>query len=381
MPDASKQEKVKESNITQFFEEGVKILTDSSESFNIFEMLGQSSREMTHSAFIAGLLNPKGNHNVGPTFLSLFLQKFNLTHFDPNSAEVIIEKDCGKEREDDKGNHLGGRIDIYLKDNNGHVIVIENKIYASDQDYQLERYWNSTDRKATLIYLTLDGHQPSAKSIGNIINPADIRCVSYSEIKEWLEECRHSELCSKDVKFAIRQYMNNLGNLISEFELKEYIKSSFENLRLSLAISNHADSIRNEMRKEFMIWLSKFFTEKYNCNIVTPLYEERKELIFALVHDGLKLDICLDHNVYIRIYKPEPLKNYDGIIIGNQWRPYHAKDSQFIAWRYLELKGTTMDFHNFNSNAYIWLDDRASFEEKLQSTVNTLFEELKSLSL
>ena len=372
---------VKENDIVQFFEKGVKILKDSSESFNIFEMLGQSSREMTHSAFIAGLLNPKGNHNAGPSFLDLFLQRFNLTHFDSNSAEVIVEKDCGKEREDDKGNHLGGRIDIYLRDNDENIIVIENKIYASDQDYQLERYWNSTDRKAALIYLTLDGHQPSARSIGNITNPTDIRCVSYSEIKEWLKVCCHSEQCSEDVKFAILQYMNNLDNLISEFELKRYITCSFENLRLSLAISNHADSIRNEMRKEFMIWLSKFFTEKFNCNIVTPLYDERKELIFALVHDGLKLDICLDHNVYIRIYKPEPLKNYGGIINGNQWHSYHAKDSQFIAWRYLELNGTTMDFRNFNSNAYMWLDRRIDFEEKLLSSINTLFEELKQMKI
>lgn len=377
---------VKENDIVQFFEKGVKILKDSSESFNIFEMLGQSSREMTHSAFIAGLLNPKGNHNAGPSFLDLFLQKFNLPHFDSNSAEVIVEKDCGKEREDDKGNHLGGRIDIYLRDNDENIIVIENKIYASDQDYQLERYWNSTDCKAALIYLTLDGHQPSARSIGNITNPTDIRCVSYSEIKEWLKVCRHSEQCLEDVKFAILQYMNNLDNLISEFELKKYITGSLGNLRLSLAISSHADSIRNEIRKKFMVWLSKFFTEKFNCNIVTLLQDEKKELIFALVHDGLKLDICLDDNVYVRIYKSYTSKNYDTPILKNylkqkSWQLSYNAESPYLAWKYIELNGTTMDFRNFNSNAYMWLDRRIDFEEKLLSSINTLFEELKQMKV
>lgn len=42
-----------------------KIIAGHAEHFSIFDMLGQSSRELTHSAFIAQMLNPRGNHGMG----------------------------------------------------------------------------------------------------------------------------------------------------------------------------------------------------------------------------------------------------------------------------------------------------------------------------
>lgn len=360
----------KEINVIQFFEEGTKILKDSKPSFNIFEMLGQSSREMTHSAFLAGMLNPLSNHNVGTTFLDLFLQKFGLSNFDAASAEVVIEKDFGNEREDNDGNHFGGRIDIYLEDSKANVIVIENKIYASDQKYQLERYWNSTNRKATIIYLTLDGHQPSEISKGKMEHP--ILSVSYSDIKNWLNDCLNSGVCSEEVKFAINQYMSNLDNLISEYELEKLITKSRENLRLSMAISNYADTIRQKFRDEFMTWLHQYFISLPHCKSISLPFAEKREVIFTVSYNSIKIDICLDYNVYIRIYK----NDFSGHLKGNRWHQYVHKESEFAAWRYLELNGETIDFHNFNTNAYMWIDDVDCFKILLKNSVEELFNEL-----
>ncbi|RXJ73516.1 hypothetical protein CS022_09825 [Veronia nyctiphanis] len=63
------------------------------------------------------------------------------------------------------------------------AVVVENKIYADDQPEQLLRYHEiMTDEGAKtihLIYLTLDGRQPSEQSAGHLID--QVKCVSYRQ--------------------------------------------------------------------------------------------------------------------------------------------------------------------------------------------------------
>lgn len=362
-----------EINLKNFFESGTCILKEEKPSFNIFEMLGQSSREMTHSAFIAGLLNPKCNHGIGTKFLDLFLERFNIHNFDSASAEVIVEKDYGIEREEN-GKHLGGRIDIFVQDKNDNIIVIENKIYANDQDYQLERYWNSTDRKATIFYLTLDGHEPSKNSCGNIPK-ACYTCISYSEIKQWLADCKASKECNPDISFAITHYMNNLDSLISDFELEKLITQSFQNLRFALAVGKQADTIREKIREHFMDWFAEYIKQMLEQTDTPNVYSEKKEKIFTVEYESLKLDFCLDHNIYVRLYKT--VSEDKGIILNNHWHPYSAQGSPYIAWKYLEINGATINFYEFNHNAYLWLDNESKFREELGEALKDLFAEIK----
>ena len=48
-------------------------LEDLIAEFNIFEVLGVQTRETRHSAFLAWLLDPSGNHGLGDYFLRRFL--------------------------------------------------------------------------------------------------------------------------------------------------------------------------------------------------------------------------------------------------------------------------------------------------------------------
>ena len=103
------------------------------EKFNIFEILGlQTSEVRLHSAIIAELLNPKGNHGLGDKFLKAFIDDIivkQLTfNMDTSSTEVIVEYSIGPISEDSTE---GGRIDILLKDNEKQTIIIENKIYIT----------------------------------------------------------------------------------------------------------------------------------------------------------------------------------------------------------------------------------------------------------
>ncbi len=103
------------------------------ENFNIFRILKLESSEVRlHSAFLAELLNPKGNHGQKDTFLKLFVDIFCFKNnpIDTESCRVVIEKHTGFISEDQTE---GGRIDIIITDKSKNQIIIENKIYAGDQ--------------------------------------------------------------------------------------------------------------------------------------------------------------------------------------------------------------------------------------------------------
>jgi hypothetical protein len=125
------------------------------EHFNIFQILRVGHLEVkTHSPILGELLNPKGRHGQGAAFLRLFLARFEVREFDTETATVKLEYHVGQITE-----KSGGRIDIVVKDSKGAAIVIENKIYAGDQDNQMMRY-REVYPHAELFYLTLDGREP-----------------------------------------------------------------------------------------------------------------------------------------------------------------------------------------------------------------------------
>jgi len=138
------------------------------ENFNVFSALNMCSDEMRlHSRLLATLFNPKANHGLGNEFLRQFLvtaikvDDNYITHCN----ESIAERYVGEVTET-----TGGRIDIILEDGK-HGIIIENKIYASDQPNQLLRYHNYGvkqfgENNFKLVYLTLYGSEPSSDSLG-----------------------------------------------------------------------------------------------------------------------------------------------------------------------------------------------------------------------
>lgn len=154
-----------------------RIIHLSGENFNIFKIIGLTSEEVRiHSSFIAELLNPAGSHGQGGLFLNLFIKELNSNiNLNSNEAFVEVEKSIGIKKEDE-----GGRIDIFISDKSGKSIIIENKIWAGDQENQLMRYDNFGKKSKCpyeLLYLTLDGKDASEKSVGN--NTINYNRISY----------------------------------------------------------------------------------------------------------------------------------------------------------------------------------------------------------
>jgi hypothetical protein len=194
------------------------------EHFNIFQILGVGHLEVkTHSPILADLLDPRGSHGQGTRFLQLFHTQFisdwrghsigeepsaPARKFDPESEWVAVDKEYFAGPVDEKS---GGRIDILIKDGKGGTIVIENKIYAVDQDNQIERN-RAFDPGAHLFYLTLNGRMPN-----NEAEVKGLRCISYKEdVLRWLEACRKECACVPVVRETITQYIHLLKELTQQ---------------------------------------------------------------------------------------------------------------------------------------------------------------------
>lgn len=217
----------------------------SGEHYNVFDILGVTTDELSHSAILTNLLNAKGKHGQKELFLELFLkeikQKFGdsdkkivLENFNIKISFAVKEKYTGRvDYEADQG----GRIDIIINDGKNNIII-ENKIYAGDQPKQLVRY-NEHDKNAPILYLTLDGKEPSDNSIGNLVLNKDFICISYTtDIKVWLENCIKEMANKPIIRETLNQYLfliksltnqsnnNKMGDEIVKIILKD--KDSFE---------------------------------------------------------------------------------------------------------------------------------------------------------
>ena len=244
------------------------------ENFNIFSVMQMESNERyTHSAIIGELLNPKGSHGQGSVFLQLFFEEIKelkcIENYNFDNSKCIIEQHIGTI---DVDYTKGGFIDIVLKDDK-NVIVIENKIYASDQRNQLKRYKNYYPN-SVLLYLNLNGDSPSKDSTLDLILDKDFHIISYqNEITNWLEKCQKETYDQPILRETVKQYLNLVKKLTNQTindtmskEIKDLIKS---NIKSASGIYNNylsakfeiGEEIRNGVIEELIIKLEK---DKYS---------------------------------------------------------------------------------------------------------------------
>ena len=193
------------------------------EMFNVFEAFDIKRSELAWSAVIAYLLNPKGKHCCGDVFLKLFIKQLpKPIEFNTSSAFVSTEWDI-KEL---------GRIDIIVTDEDNHqAIIIENKIFASDQPEQIARYYRYATEKMCyhdfrLLYLTRFGSKPSKESTCGI---EDFDCISYIDtVKGWLEECSHQCLHKPRLHDVICQAKDAINDLCKQTIVEDFIRCLIE---------------------------------------------------------------------------------------------------------------------------------------------------------
>ena len=163
-----------------------------------------------------------------------------------------------------------GRIDILLEKKDA-CIVIENKIYAEDQDAQMERYYQYATSKhfskeqIKLVYLTLDGSPPSKESLGSLPEK-NVKCLSYSKhIINWLDECMKLQEVQRitPIREIVFQYRDLLKELTGQstntrypMELKKILEQD-KNYELIPDLENMILEFKVHLQYEFWEELKK----------------------------------------------------------------------------------------------------------------------------
>jgi len=261
-------------------------------NFNVFSVLKMDSKEVRmHSAFIGELLNPNGSHGLNDIpleiFINLFTEKFNtkdgINKFkvDSKSVNTIVEKHIGATN-DDKTE--GGRIDIIIEDKLKNAIIIENKIYAREQENQLIRY-NNHLKEAPILYLTLFGDPPTSQ--GDLIENLHYFNISYKvDIKKWLEICLKEAVELPMLREVIKQYLyliKKLTNQTTNEDMSAEIRNLIneENVELIVQINNEYRSIVNEIREKILRCVDYQIVLIHDCFIKVKITEDSDDGIYV----------------------------------------------------------------------------------------------------
>lgn len=251
----------------------------SGEDYSVLETAIKGNEEMMHSSVIASLLDTRGSHGQKCRFLELFLgclpERFK--SFDPSGARTACERCIGQKTEDS-----GGRVDICIENSSGQMIVIENKIFAGDQEHQILRYVeflrgmlrNSGGVKFPVLYLTPDGHSPSDDSTqadGKQCRCGeDYVCISYRDvIVPWLDKCINEMEDKPHLKEHLTTYRDIIKKKVLGMDRNKdiinIIESAEENIKAAREISGQLDEIKIDAVTTFWRTIKKNLEEDGLC--------------------------------------------------------------------------------------------------------------------
>ena len=334
------------------------------ENYNVFNVLGIYNDELSHSKIIGDLLNVKGSHGQKDTFLELFLNEINvfnenteqhkvLHNFKTENSSTHIEKYIGKV---EFSNCVGGRIDILINDGSNNIII-ENKIWAGDQYLQLVRY-NNQDKKAPIIYLTLEGKEPSIDSISDkndenrLTLGKDFVCISYrTNIVNWLENCIKEMANKPIIRESLNQYLvlvKQLTNQSKNNYMNEIVNSILcndNNFQSAKLILKSLNSIENMLIKKLDGLVKMGEIEKNNFNLLLTNHSiiKRLNLVKRFNYNGttmIRFDLVIideEHNYQVIAIQPE-IRDYK--IYNKVW----AND-KILEYKLVEKIKENIDFY------------------------------------
>lgn len=172
---------------------------------NIFKIFKIDDFEIRHSNFLRWLFDLKNNFNVASLFIERFFKEINV-----NIPLNLADNDIEVAREED-------HIDLIIKFNNSKfIVIIENKIYSTESDGQLTRYYSQIEKREDLIgfnklylYLTLSGEEPILEFDKKHWKP-----VSYVAIKNILKHILKND--SKNLKDKCKIILQDYLEILKE---------------------------------------------------------------------------------------------------------------------------------------------------------------------
>lgn len=183
--------------------------------FNVFTALCSPSDEVNlHSRFLHALLD---HRKPGDGQRRANLEDFT-KEFWPHTPGFALD---GAKVEREPHN-----IDILITNRSRQALAIENKIYARDQDRQIERYHKELKGKGYkdvhVLYLSIDGHPPSKESVGDL-GEEEYRRIAYEEIRGWLGRCQKRAYDEPELRESVAQYAHLIRKMTGNDQGSEYM--------------------------------------------------------------------------------------------------------------------------------------------------------------
>ena len=241
------------------------------ENYNLFRILSIERYELKHSALIANLLDPKGSHGCGDAFLRAFfeiaLKERAYPFEDCTLPHSYTEYYTGPIVGD-----TGGRIDILVKSSR-YGLIIENKIYAGDQDKQLTRYDNYGKKtlgagKYLLAYLTLYGYDASKESTStkSAEEVAYLRLSYAEDILRWLGQCVRLADNKPLVRESLNQYIRTIKQLtyqdMNQEDIQKIIDLAVDHPEVVATLSSKRDAIAQGIREKYIFAKLKEYADQ-----------------------------------------------------------------------------------------------------------------------
>ena len=231
------------------------------ENYNLFSILSIERYELKHSALIANLLDPKGSHGCGDAFLRAFFEIALKGTAYPFESSTPLDSRTEHYTGPIAGD-TGGRIDILVKSSH-YGLIIENKIYAGDQDKQLTRYDNYGKEifgadGYLLVYLTLYGYDASKESTATkSAEEVGYLRLSYAEdILRWLEQCVRLAYDKPLVRESLNQYIRTIKQLtyqdMNQENIQKIIDLAVDHPEVVATLSSKRDAIAQGIRKKYI---------------------------------------------------------------------------------------------------------------------------------
>lgn len=187
--------------------------------FNVFDYIAPNENKL--SDIFADLLNPRGKHGQGATFLRIFLKQIHHQEEENlNYCQVIRESQTtwiSKNRR---------RIDIVLRFQDGFVVAIENKPWSTEQENQLQDYHEHLRKKYKkdncLVYISGNGVTPTSMELKMqkiFQRNGEFEVLNYaSGVITWLEE-GYKECQAEKIRCFLRDlivYINKNFDSVDE---------------------------------------------------------------------------------------------------------------------------------------------------------------------
>ena len=241
------------------------------ENYNLFSILSIERYELKHSALIANLLDPKGSHGCGDAFLRAFFEialKGTAYPFEKCTLPHSYTEYYTGPRAGD----TGGRIDILVKSSH-YGLIIENKIYAGDQDKQLTRYDNYGRETFgadgyLLVYLTLYGCDASKESTAtkSAEEVGYLRLSYAKDILLWLKECVRLADNKPLVRESLNQYIRTIKQLtyqdMNQEDIKKIIDLAVDLPEVVATLSSKRDAIAQGIREKYIFAKLKEYADQ-----------------------------------------------------------------------------------------------------------------------